>query len=98
MLTYIHNQSYVCNTLKHITDSVFCDLLDKTIHEFLEIILTKCISLYTFVQITIVGILSVHFTPYSNLTLSALHVTIVLLSHLVEKVPAQELFSAQSLA
>ena len=32
------------------------------------------------------------------LTLSMLHMTIVLLSHLVEKVPSQELFSAQRLA
>ena len=33
-----------------------------------------------------------------SLTLSALHVTIFLLSHLVKKVPLQELFSAQGLA
>ena len=31
-----------------------------------------------------------------KLTLSALHVTIVSSSHLVKKVPSQELFSAQS--
>ena len=32
-----------------------------------------------------------------TVTLSMLHATIVSLSHLVEKVPLQELFSAQSL-